>query len=37
MDVKDKNDEQIAHLKDQCKNLGLNADEMRDVVKAAKR
>ena len=37
MDVKEKNDEQIAHLKDQCKNLGINSAEMRTQVKAAKR
>ena len=36
-EVKSKNDEQIIHLKDQCKNLGQNSDEMRDCVKAAKR
>ena len=36
-DVKEKNDEQIKHLKDQCKHLGLNSNEMRDNVKAAKR
>ena len=37
MDVKEKNDEQIKHLKDQCKNLGINSEEMRTQVKAAKR
>ena len=37
MDVKEKNDENITHLKDQCKNLGENSMEMRTQVKAAKR
>lgn len=37
MEVKDKNDEQIKHLKDQCKNLGAGSEEMRVNVKAAKR
>lgn len=37
MEVKDKNDEQIKHLKDQCKNLGHLSEEMRVQVKAAKR
>lgn len=37
MTQKEKNDEQIKHLKDQCFNLGENADGMRQNVKAAKR
>mmetsp|Transcript_30339 Transcript_30339/g.40318 ORF Transcript_30339/g.40318 Transcript_30339/m.40318 type:complete len:92 (+) Transcript_30339:293-568(+) len=37
MTVKDKNDEQIKHLKDQCKNLSSGSEEMRVNVKAAKR
>lgn len=37
VEVKDRNDEQITHLKDQCKNLGMNSDEMRTHIKAAKR
>lgn len=37
MDVKEKNDEQIKHLKDQCKNLSAGSEEMRVNVKAAKR
>mmetsp|Transcript_1161 Transcript_1161/g.1737 ORF Transcript_1161/g.1737 Transcript_1161/m.1737 type:complete len:92 (-) Transcript_1161:2200-2475(-) len=37
MTAKDKNDEQIKHLKDQCKNLSSGSEEMRVNVKAAKR
>ena len=37
MEVKEKNDEQIKHLKDQRKNLSAGSEEMRVNVKAAKR
>lgn len=37
MQVKQKNDEQIKHLKDQCFNLNESGENMRENVKAAKR
>lgn len=37
MKVKSQNDEQIKHLKDQCKNLVEGSEELKVNVKAAKR